>query len=131
MCSSFKASLAACVLASVDRGQARLGELIAYGPADLMEWAPVAKRTWKKALMSWPTCARLRLPRVLATTRALTSAGTTAASHMSAHRHSAFFKFCWQRVPIPLSQRGLSDQLAQASLTAVDAGEDAVPQVMP
>ena len=38
MCSTFKASLAACVLASVDRGQARLDELIAYGPDDLMDF---------------------------------------------------------------------------------------------
>src|ERR1700721_2178595 len=42
MCSTFKASLAACVLASVDRGQIRLDELIAYGPDDLLEYAPVA-----------------------------------------------------------------------------------------
>ena len=52
MCSSFKASLAACVLASVDRGQARMDELIAYGPADLMEWAPVAKQHVEKGAMS-------------------------------------------------------------------------------
>ncbi|HSZ07478.1 MAG TPA: class A beta-lactamase [Steroidobacteraceae bacterium] len=52
MCSSFKASLAACVLASVDRGQARLDELIAYGPADLLEWAPVAKQNLEKGAMS-------------------------------------------------------------------------------
>ena len=52
MCSSFKASLAACVLASVDRGQARMDELIAYGPADLMEWAPVAKQNLEKGAMS-------------------------------------------------------------------------------
>jgi len=43
MCSTFKASLAACVLASVDRGQTRLDELIAYSPDDLLEYAPVAK----------------------------------------------------------------------------------------
>ena len=36
MCSTFKASLAACVLAKVDRGQARLDELIGYGPSDLL-----------------------------------------------------------------------------------------------
>src|ERR1700742_327055 len=48
MCSSFKASLAACVLARVDRGQARMDELIAYGAADLMEWAPVAKQNLEK-----------------------------------------------------------------------------------
>jgi beta-lactamase class A len=52
MCSSFKASLAACVLAKVDRGEARLDELIAYGPANLMEWAPVATQNVKKGAMS-------------------------------------------------------------------------------
>jgi beta-lactamase class A len=52
MCSSFKASLAACVLAGVDRGQARVDELIAYGPAGLMEWAPVAKLNMEKGAMS-------------------------------------------------------------------------------
>jgi beta-lactamase class A len=52
MCSTFKASLAACVLASVDRGQARLDELIAYGPDDLMEYAPVAKQNLEKGAMS-------------------------------------------------------------------------------
>jgi beta-lactamase class A len=52
MCSSFKASLAGCVLANVDRGQARLDELIAYGPDDLMENAPVAKQNLEKGAMS-------------------------------------------------------------------------------
>jgi beta-lactamase class A len=52
MCSSFKASLAACVLAKVDRGEARLDELIAYGPADLMEWAPVATQNVQKGAMT-------------------------------------------------------------------------------
>jgi beta-lactamase class A len=52
MCSSFKASLAASVLARVDRGQARMDESIAYGPADLMEWAPVAKQNVEKGAMS-------------------------------------------------------------------------------
>jgi beta-lactamase class A len=52
MCSSFKASLAACVLASVDRGRARLDEMIPYGPADLLEWAPAAKRNLDKGGMS-------------------------------------------------------------------------------
>jgi beta-lactamase class A len=52
MCSSFKASLAACVLACVDRGQARMDELIAYGPADMMEWAPVAKQNLEKGALS-------------------------------------------------------------------------------
>jgi beta-lactamase class A len=52
MCSTFKASLAACVLASVDRGQAAMDELINYGPADLMDWAPVAKQNLEKGAMS-------------------------------------------------------------------------------
>jgi beta-lactamase class A len=52
MCSTFKASLAACVLANVDRGKAHLDELIAYSPADLMEWAPVATQNVKKGAMS-------------------------------------------------------------------------------
>jgi beta-lactamase class A len=52
MCSSFKASLAACVLASVDRGQAHMDESLDYGPADLMEWAPAAKQNVEKGAMS-------------------------------------------------------------------------------
>jgi beta-lactamase class A len=52
MCSSFKASLAASILARVDRGQARLDERIAYGPADLMEWAPAAKQNLQKGAMT-------------------------------------------------------------------------------
>jgi beta-lactamase class A len=52
MCSTFKASLAACILASVDHGQARLDELIAYGPDDLLEYAPVAKQNLEKGAMS-------------------------------------------------------------------------------
>jgi beta-lactamase class A len=52
MCSSFKASLAASILAHVDRGQARMDETIAFGPADLMEWAPAAKLNVAKGAMS-------------------------------------------------------------------------------
>lgn len=52
MCSTFKASLAACVLARVDRGLARLDELIAYGPGDLLDYAPVAKQNLGKGVMS-------------------------------------------------------------------------------
>ena len=52
MCSSFKASLAASVLKLVDRDQARLDEMIAYGPADLLEYAPVAKQNLQKGAMS-------------------------------------------------------------------------------
>ena len=76
MCSTFKASLGACVLASVDRGEASLGELIAYGPDDLLEYAPVAKQNLGKGAMSMAdmceaaielsdnTCANALLSRV-------------------------------------------------------------------
>lgn len=52
MCSTFKVSLAACILAGVDKGQTRLDELIAYGPDDLLEYAPVAKQNLDKGAMS-------------------------------------------------------------------------------
>ncbi len=52
MCSTFKASLAACVLAGADRGQIRLEELIAYGPDDLLDYAPAAKQNLDKGAMS-------------------------------------------------------------------------------
>src|ERR1700742_2805997 len=52
MCSTFKASLAGSILALVDRGQARLEESIAYGRADLLEWAPAAKHNVEKGAMS-------------------------------------------------------------------------------
>src|SRR6202453_3805891 len=52
MCSTFKASLAACILSLVDRGQARLDEQIAYGPDDLLEYAPVARQNLEKGAMS-------------------------------------------------------------------------------
>ncbi len=52
MCSTFKASLAACILASVDKGETRLDELIAYGPDDLLEYAPVAEQNLAKGAMS-------------------------------------------------------------------------------
>jgi beta-lactamase class A len=52
MCSTFKASLAACVLASVDRARIRLDELIPYGPDDLLEYAPAAKQNLAKGAMS-------------------------------------------------------------------------------
>jgi beta-lactamase class A len=76
MCSTFKASLAACVLASVDRGQTRLDDLIAYGPDDLLEFAPVAQQNVEKGAMSVAdmceaavelsdnTCANVLLARV-------------------------------------------------------------------
>jgi beta-lactamase class A len=52
MCSTFKASLAAFVLARVDRGEDRLADLVAYGPKDLLEYAPVAKQNLAQGAMS-------------------------------------------------------------------------------
>lgn len=43
MCSTFKASLAACVLSRVDMGQERLDRMVSYGQRDLLDYAPVAK----------------------------------------------------------------------------------------
>jgi beta-lactamase class A len=52
MCSSFKASLAALVLARADRGQEDLGRMIPYGPQDLLEYAPAARQNLAKGAMS-------------------------------------------------------------------------------
>ncbi|WP_128928501.1 class A beta-lactamase [Bradyrhizobium guangxiense] len=76
MCSTFKASLAACVLARVDRGEEQLAAVIPYGKADLLEYAPVAKQNLAAGTMSVAemckaivelsdnTCANLLLARV-------------------------------------------------------------------
>jgi len=42
MCSSFKAALAAAVLARVDQGRERLDRIVRYGPADLQPYGPTA-----------------------------------------------------------------------------------------
>ena len=52
MCSTFKASLAAFVLARVDRGDDRLEDKIAYESQDLLEYAPVAKQNLAAGAMS-------------------------------------------------------------------------------
>ena len=52
MCSTFKASLAACVLARVDRGVDRLDQALSYGEQDLLGYAPVARENLAKARMS-------------------------------------------------------------------------------
>jgi beta-lactamase class A len=52
MCSTFKASLAAFVLARVDRGEDRLEDKVAYGAADLLDYAPVAKQNLAAGAMS-------------------------------------------------------------------------------
>ena len=76
MCSTFKASLAACVLARVDRGEDRLEDMVAYGAADLLDYAPVAKQNLAAGAMSVSemckaivelsdnTCANLLLARI-------------------------------------------------------------------
>jgi beta-lactamase class A len=76
MCSTFKASLAACVLARVDRGEDRLDATIPYGSADLLDYAPVARQNLNAGAMSVAdmckaivelsdnTCANLLLARV-------------------------------------------------------------------
>jgi beta-lactamase class A len=76
MCSTFKASLAACVLARVDRGEDRLEDKIAYKSQDILDYAPVAKHNLPEGAMSVSdmckatvelsdnTCANLLLARV-------------------------------------------------------------------
>src|SRR3954451_20140541 len=44
MCSTFKASLVACVLARVARGEDQLEQMIRYGEADLLDYAPAARK---------------------------------------------------------------------------------------
>ncbi|GBQ95112.1 beta-lactamase class A [Acetobacter nitrogenifigens DSM 23921 = NBRC 105050] len=53
MCSTFKASLAACVLRRVDRGQEKLDRIIAYTKADVPDWyAPVARENLARGSMT-------------------------------------------------------------------------------
>ena len=76
MCSTFKASLAACVLDRVDHGQDRLDAMIPYTQKDLLDYAPVAKDNLAKGALSVGemakaivelsdnTCANLLLARI-------------------------------------------------------------------
>ena len=76
MCSTFKASLAACVLARVDRGKDQLAARIPLGQADLLEYAPAARQNLSVGAMSVAdmckaivelsdnTCANLLLARI-------------------------------------------------------------------
>jgi beta-lactamase class A len=77
MCSTFKASLAACILSRVDRGQDNLEQLIRYSAADLQDWyAPVAQENLARGCLSVKemcraaveqsdnTCASLLLSRI-------------------------------------------------------------------
>jgi beta-lactamase class A len=52
MCSTFKWILAAAVLAQVDRGQLRLDERVPYGPAELLEYAPVTRQHVSEGAMT-------------------------------------------------------------------------------
>ena len=53
MCSSYKASLAAFVLARVDRGEERLDALVPYTAKDTLElWGPIAKANLAKGAMT-------------------------------------------------------------------------------
>ena len=52
MCSTFKASLAAFVLARVDRGEDRLEDMVAYGAQALLDYAPLAKQNLAAGAMS-------------------------------------------------------------------------------
>ncbi|MBO4226394.1 class A beta-lactamase [Bradyrhizobium neotropicale] len=76
MCSTFKASLAACVLARIDRGEDQLENVVRYGAADLIHHAPVARQNLASGAMSVAdmckavvelsdnTCANLLLARI-------------------------------------------------------------------
>ena len=52
MCSTFKALAVSAVLARVDRGQEKLDRWIAYGQADLQDYAPVTKANLAKGGMA-------------------------------------------------------------------------------
>ncbi|HWO09018.1 MAG TPA: class A beta-lactamase [Polyangiaceae bacterium] len=58
MCSTFKWVLAAQVLARVDRSLLSLAERIPYGPADVLEHAPVARQHVNEGSMSVEDLAR-------------------------------------------------------------------------
>jgi len=58
MCSTFKWTLAAAVLASVDRGQLRLAQPVAYGETDLLGHAPVARAHVAEGRMTVEDLAR-------------------------------------------------------------------------
>lgn len=76
MCSTFKASLAACVLARVDRGTDGLDRIIPFDQKDIQPYAPLAKANLTKGEISIAdackgavelsdnTCANLLLARI-------------------------------------------------------------------
>jgi beta-lactamase class A len=58
MCSTFKASLAAFVLARIDRGEDQLSARVSYGEKDCSTMRRSPKRTLPRARCRYPTCAR-------------------------------------------------------------------------
>jgi beta-lactamase class A len=52
MCSTFKASLAACVLARIDRGEDGLDRIIRFDQKDIQPYGPVAKANLAKGKLS-------------------------------------------------------------------------------
>jgi beta-lactamase class A len=76
MCSTFKLSLAACILARVDRHSDNLDRMVSYGRADILDYAPAAKENLARGRMSVGdqckaavelsdnTCANLLLARI-------------------------------------------------------------------
>jgi beta-lactamase class A len=58
LCSTFKWVLAAAVLAQVDEGRLALEQEIAFGPADLLDYAPVASRHVQQGHLSLAELAR-------------------------------------------------------------------------
>ena len=58
MCSTFKWLLAAHVLARVDAGREQLARMVPYGPADLLEYAPVTREHVHEGQLSVATLAQ-------------------------------------------------------------------------
>jgi beta-lactamase class A len=52
MCSTFKWLAAAAVLTRVDQNREHLDRKIAYGPADMLEWAPITEKHVQEAEMT-------------------------------------------------------------------------------
>ena len=57
MCSTFKWVVAASVLARVDRGELTLAQRLAFGPADLLDYAPVAREHLGEGAIAVETAA--------------------------------------------------------------------------
>jgi beta-lactamase class A len=70
MCSTFKWVLAAAALATVERGQLGLGEHVAYGPADLLDYAPTTREHVSDGFMTVEALAKT----------AITNSDNTAAN---------------------------------------------------